>query len=331
MEQSVMARRANATPSRSAGKRGAYKLKTDAGYQTEDEIAAAKAKINMGAMPTGGGQGAYLFKTKDGFQSHDDLVKSGTAKSFQAQGSLNELMGGDPDAGFATGTSIFDPVLCELAYRWFCPPGGTILDPFAGGSVRGVVASKLGRPYFGNDLSARQIDANRVQGALLCADDPTPPVWSNGDSVDIESLLTGVKADLLFTCPPYADLEVYSDATNDLSAMDYDQFHAVYRQIIAASCRMLKQDRFACIVVGDVRDKAGHYRNFPGHTVQAFIDAGLHYYNECVLVTAVGSLPVRITKQFEAGRKLGKTHQNVLVFVKGDFRRATHAIGNDYA
>ena len=41
-----------------------------------------------------------------------------------------------------SGTSIFDPVLCELAYRWFCPPGGTVLDPFAGGSVRGIVSSR---------------------------------------------------------------------------------------------------------------------------------------------------------------------------------------------
>jgi hypothetical protein len=31
-------------------------------------------------------------------------------------------------------------VLCEIAYRWFSPPGGLILDPFAGGSVRGIVA-----------------------------------------------------------------------------------------------------------------------------------------------------------------------------------------------
>jgi len=29
----------------------------------------------------------------------------------------------------------------------------------------------------------------------------------------------------------------------------------------------------------------------------------------------------------EAGRKLGKTHQNVLVFVKGDWRKATEACG----
>lgn len=49
-------------------------------------------------------------------------------------------------------TSIFDPVLCELVYRWFSAEGSQVLDPFAGGSVRGVVASCLGRLYWGCDL-----------------------------------------------------------------------------------------------------------------------------------------------------------------------------------
>ena len=48
-----------------------------------------------------------------------------------------------------SGTSIFDPVLCELMYSWFCPQGGNILDPFAGGSVRGIVAHYLGYHYDG--------------------------------------------------------------------------------------------------------------------------------------------------------------------------------------
>ena len=41
--------------------------------------------------------------------------------------------GGDAWAGKdeQTGTSIFDPVLCELAYRWFSAKGGVVLDPFA--------------------------------------------------------------------------------------------------------------------------------------------------------------------------------------------------------
>lgn len=60
-------------------------------------------------------------------------------------------------------TSIFDPVLCELMYRWFCPEGGTILDPFAGGSVRGIIANYLGYHYTGIDIRQEQVDSNREQ------------------------------------------------------------------------------------------------------------------------------------------------------------------------
>ena len=49
--------------------------------------------------------------------------------------------------------------------------------------------------------------------------------------------------------------------------------------------------------------------------------------DSAILVTAVGSLPIRTGRQFTAGRKLGRTHQSVLVFVKGDPRRATEACG----
>jgi hypothetical protein len=136
-----------------------------------------------------------------------------------------------------------------------------------------------------------------------------------------------VHADLLFSCPPYADLEIYSDDPADLSAMTYEDFLTAYRAIIEGACKLLKPDRFACFVVGDVRDKHGNYRDFVGDTVQAFRDAGLHLYNEAILVTAVASLPIRIGKQFSATRKMGKTHQNVLVFLKGDARAAAEACG----
>lgn len=132
----------------------------------------------------------------------------------------------------------------------------------------------------------------------------------------------------MFSCPPYFDLEVYSDEPRDLSTLDYETFRATYAEIISASCGLLRDNRFACFVVGDMRDKNGFYRGFPWHTIDAFQRAGLHLYNEAVLVTAVGSLPIRAGKQFQSTRKLGKTHQNVLVFVKGDPRKATAAIGD---
>ena len=224
----------------------------------------------------------------------------------------------------STGVSIFDPVMCELAYRWFSPPGGIVLDPFAGGSARGIVASRLGRNYVGVELRAEQVEANKAQ-IDLCNDNL--PVWHCGDSRNIDKICAEVEADMIFGCPPYADLEVYSDDPQDLSTLDYKDFLPAYREIIAKTCSRLKDNRFACFVVGDVRDKKGNYYNFVGDTVQAFLDAGLKYYNEAVLVTAVGSLPIRAGRQFSAGRKLGKTHQNVLVFVKGDGKKAADDCG----
>jgi DNA modification methylase len=225
----------------------------------------------------------------------------------------------------ASGTSIFDPVLCELVYRWFCPPGGLVLDPFAGGSVRGIVASYCGRQYVGVELRQEQVEANRAQEHV--AVDPIP-VWHCGDSRQIDAICADVDADFLFSCPPYADLERYSDDPADISTLEYAAFRTVYADIIGKACGRLRADRFACFVVGEVRDKKGHYYNFVVDTIAAFRAAGLHYYNEVILVTAVGSLPIRVGKQFTSGRKLGKTHQNVLVFVKGDAKAATQAIGD---
>lgn len=232
-----------------------------------------------------------------------------------------------PELNTLTGTSVFDPVLCEIAYRWFSPKGGVILDPFAGGSVRGIVAALLNRQYIGCDLRQEQVTANQEQWKELNQDSEYPPVWVCGDSKDIAEHAQSIEADLIFTCPPYADLEVYSDDPRDLSTMKYQDFIGVYKEIISKSTSLLKENRFACIVVGEVRDKKGNYYNFVGDTIRAFIDAGLKYYNEAILVTPVGSLPVRAGKPFEKSRKLGKTHQNVLIFVKGDAKIATTACG----
>ena len=402
----------------------------------------------------------------------------------------------------ADGASPFDPVLCELVYRWFSGPGAQVVDPFAGGSVRGIVASCLGRRYWGCDLRPEQIDANREQAARLCPDAGRVPIsvsgamlrqlfhpcqsefitgtcrgqccqgtngimvtiheservaieaqgatvkdgyivadkrglcpfksddgfcrihgrgkpfgcqaspftlngngtlivrnryrvlkcyacaesmpahqahaWSldavlgsseaarvsalaaNGadkiaatigareyammvDNDDakhgtatekirpaieyvcgdaIEVLDAAPAADLIFSCPPYGDLEVYSDDPRDLSNMEWHTFVAAYKRVVLKACKRLRPDRFACFVVGDFRDLRGYYRNFAGETINAFRECGLELYNEAILVTSVGSASMRVTRQFNGGRKLCKTHQNVLVFCKGDWRRA---------
>lgn len=230
-------------------------------------------------------------------------------------------------SGHVSGNSIFDPVLTELAYSWFCPKKGVIVDPFAGGSVRGVVASVLGRRYIGVDLNEIQTEENRLQAKKICTN--PFPLWITGDSADICNLLKTTKPDFIFSCPPYFDLERYSQKSADLSNMEFERFLASYYEIIERTASLLKDDRFACFVIGDVRDKrTGNYRNLVSHTILAFEAAGLSLYNEAILATQAGSLPIRVSKPFIKSRKLGKSHQNVLIFVKGDAVRASEACGS---
>ncbi len=216
------------------------------------------------------------------------------------------------------GTSIFDPVLCELCYKWFCPQGGKILDPFAGGSVRGIVAHMLNYTYHGIDLSEKQIEANNEQAELITPENK--PNWIVGNSLELyKSFLKGeaYTFDFVFSCPPYFDLEQYSDNKTDLSTMRWSDFKDDYSKIIYKAAQSLKPNRFACFVVSEVRDKKGFYRGLVPFTIAAFQMAGMQFYNEIILVNQVGSMPIRIKKMFGSFRKIGRVHQNVLIFYNG--------------
>lgn len=401
----------------------------------------------------------------------------------------------------APGTSIFDPVLCEVIYRWFCPKDGSVLDPFAGGSVRGIVAGYLGYDYTGVELSPDQVEANRVQseaileentdissdgikinisskwanhlfscskdyiikhchgrccegadkilisllpeeakaqkklgftvkdGLLLASPktgkcphkqanglckihpqkpfgciaspftlnnsntliirnryskmkchgqgkpayktfraslnlilgeiqsagvckrlesgggdvaahisretygkltyldglkhgtgDKKKPTWIQGDSQNIDRLSKD-QYDLIFSCPPYFDLEHYTEDVKDLSNMDWPQFTKTYQKIINKTLALLKDNRFACFVVSEIRDNKGWYRNFVTLTKRCFEESGVQFYNDIILINPEGTLPIRIGRQFNSYRKVGKMHQNVLVFYKGDIKK----------
>lgn len=219
------------------------------------------------------------------------------------------------------GTSEFDPCVAELCYRWLCPPDGQIVDPFAGGAVRGVVAKALGLKYWGCDLNEKQIKVNKKVAGVIYPNSHGIE-WLNGDSM--QTLASAPNADIIFSCPPYGDLEKYTDDPNDISNMEYHTFVAAYKRIILAACLRLKNDRFACFVVGDYRDKKGYLRSLVSDTIRAFEECGLRYYNSVILQNPIGTARLRVTKQFENSRKFAKIHQDMLVFVKGDPKKASN-------
>jgi hypothetical protein len=162
------------------------------------EHVVGKRKRKATAIPGGGGGGCWM-----------DMARTQAERQTAIPAGLNwgAIENFDGAGRTITGTSIFDPVLAELVYRWFCPPGGAILDPFAGGSVRGIVAHKLGRRYTGIDLSARQLAANEAQADGILAEHEGRPSWITGDSRSMGDLLPESAAfDFVFSCPPWAAL-----------------------------------------------------------------------------------------------------------------------------
>lgn len=300
----------------------------DDGRLRWDTVAGA-----LGAVPSGPTAGImdYYAQLRSG-KTQNEIIADWILNQRTRTYNINDWAAENTSTRIAGGgVSIFDPVLCELAYRWFCPVGGAVLDPFAGGSVRGIVAGALGLAYTGIDLRPEQNEANERQWeAVAPALGPSAvrPRWITGNSLNLDELLPAdYRADFVFSCPPYYDLEVYSDDPADLSNMDWDEFVTAYRAIVAAAVGRLRDNRFCGFVVGDLRDPAGNYRNFTGETVRAFTDAGTALYNEGIFITPASTLPLRAANQFVASRKLGKAHQNFYVFVRGDGRATTNELG----
>lgn len=213
-------------------------------------------------------------------------------------------------------TSIFNPVICEVCYNWFGVDNSVILDPFAGGSVRGIVAEKLGNSYIGIDLREEQIEANKLN-AEECNCDLSKINWITDNSQNVDKYVENESVDLIFTCPPYFDLEVYSDDKDDISNMDFEDFKNVYTDILKKCADKLKNNRFAIVVISDVRDKKGGYRDLTGITKEAFKSKGFCFYNDIILLNVVGSASLRARKAM-VNRKTTRVHQNILVFYKGN-------------
>lgn len=212
------------------------------------------------------------------------------------------------------GVSLLDPVMAEIVCRWFGIEGGNAFDCFAGDTVFGYVAATLGMNFTGIELREEQAQLNneRVEGMsarYIC-----------DDGQNVGKHIAAGSQDLLFSCPPYYDLEVYSDKPNDASNQPtYEAFLSILENAFASAIGCLKENRFAVVVVGDIRNKEGFYYDFVGDIKRMFNAHGMPLYNECIIVEPIGTLPQRV-QRYMRNRKVGKCHQNVLVFYKGDVK-----------
>lgn len=262
------------------------------------------------------GQGKEWFATTTTVWRVDELIRRRvrdwrrlTGETGHS-GARNETFREDHDSVYTGSHSVFPAPLVEwILLRYGGPNGGRVLDAFTGGPPRGLVASIMGFDYHGFDIRQEQLDENNkvLAGLGLKAN------YYLGDGCKLKGL-TG-QFDCALTCPPYWNLEVYSDLDTDISnCADYGAFDAQMYLCAQAHKKKMKPGSFVCIVVGPFRDKkSGELIDFPAHTVENFRAAGFIYHQQIVLSKNFGSAAKRSTNAWK-GKKLVPIHEFLLVF-----------------
>jgi len=211
------------------------------------------------------------------------------------------------------GVSLLDPVMAEVVCRWFGLDNCKTFDCFAGDTIFGYVSAYLGNEFTGIELREEQAQLNNERVSGMTAK------YIPDDGQNVTKHIKANSQDLFFSCPPYYDLEKYSDHGKDASDQkSYEDFIVIIENAFKGAISCLKDNRFAVVVVGDIRNKkTGFYYNFIDDVKRIFKQNGVFLYNELILIETGASTALRASGYMEV-RKVAKMHQNILVFYKGN-------------
>ena len=205
--------------------------------------------------------------------------------------------------------SVFNSHLAQMVLSAYAPLGGKVYDAFGGGGTSGYIATKMGFEYTGVEL--REEEYNRVKQQMN-----DWGVYFNfvlGNSVDYKP---NNDFDFAFTCPPYYDLEVYSELENDLSnAKTYDDYLIMLKSVIQNIYNCLKDDCFSVFVVGNFRNKKGELVHLNGDLIRIAKEVGFKLWDELIWEGASNVALTRCGK-FEKNRKSVRMHEYVIVLKK---------------
>lgn len=226
-------------------------------------------------------------------------------------GSTRELVGNKMSLmGSKYSTSIFNPHLAQMILSAYAPGNAKIFDAFGGGGTRGFIASAMGHDYTGVEIRKEEVD--RIHDQQIRLQNEFKIVVGDARTYPTEEDYY----DFSYSCPPYYDLEVYSNDPSDLSAMGtYGEFLIGIQESLRTTYRGLKPGSLCAWVVGNFRDKNGYLRHFNGDCVRAAAGVGFRLWDELVFWGAAGIASSR-SGQFEANRKSVRVHEYIIIFKK---------------
>lgn len=218
--------------------------------------------------------------------------------------------------------SEFNPLLAQRIYLYWSEIGDTILDPFSGRTTRGLVARAMGRHYEGYEVAPSTYEETKSN--LVTLESAWQPqldgikelgsfkLW-NADGCQLKHS-EWESADLIFTCPPYWNVELYEEAPYQLSRLTlYSDFLNKIKECARNCERVLKTGKYCVWVVGDFREK-GKLINFHGDIIEAFKASSLKFHD--IVVNELFSPNVRAAGNAEAQKYTIKLHEYILVWKK---------------
>lgn len=212
--------------------------------------------------------------------------------------------------GSLNAASVPSAALTEQIVISYSRRGDLILDPFAGGPTRAVVAALLGRRYVGVDIREEQVAATNARLRDLGLDHLA--VVHHANAAEYSWRDAGI-GHLVLTCPPYWNLEVYSDDPRDLSTCEtYEIFIERLGIVVARLSEVLAADAFAAWIVGRiVHPKTGELLSLPDHVEALHRGSGFRAWDRIEVPFGTAGVP-RIG-QFRTNRRTVNAHESVVV------------------
>jgi DNA modification methylase len=208
------------------------------------------------------------------------------------------------------GFSEFHAGLTEDVLHYWSVVGSVVVDPFAGRATRAFVTSKLGREYYGYEVSPTTVD--RVQKHLDSYNIDSTIYLDNGCYM---KQTPNDFADLVMTCPPYHQLEKYESVNNQLSDIkDYETFLGMLEICAVNIKRVLKPGGFLVWVCADWRDGI-EFRSFHTDSIRMFKNVGLKYHDIVIMKNKSPFASMQIGK-VASKRYTSKIHEYILIFRK---------------
>lgn len=149
--------------------------------------------------------------------------------------------------------------------------GDIVLDQFLGSGTTLIETALLNRRGMGVDINPIAIDISikRIRHSTV----QTNTVIKKGDACNIY-FIKNDSVDLICTHPPYANIVHYSkNIDGDLSNLDIDKFLEKMQFVAAESFRVLKQNKYCAILMGDTRRKK-HIIPLGFYVMQVFLSSG---------------------------------------------------------